>query len=780
MYEKTNHDVCVIGLGQLGLPLALSFAIAGCNVIGVDKDKVLVTKIYQKEISNHIAEPDVKEALDHVIKYCDFQVTSSTDYGVANSSYIIIMVGTPSAYDGSFSINQVLRVCAAIAPHLKDSQRTVIVSSTINPGDCNDDILCALEIGGAKRGKDFNLCYWPEFVALGKMMSGFTNPPYIILGADTEEEKDSILLLAEDVTHHGEIPTRIFCTSIANAEMIKLSTNVAISNKVILANHIGYICESLKDVDGREVLKGVGMDSRIGDKYFSIGTPVGGPCFPRDLDVMGSIEYDIGRHEMCLVDNMAGNNELYTQYLISKVAKLISEAENDVLVIMGLAFKEGTKCNVSFGYELSKYFRSSQCRTYDSAVYSGNPSLTDTMYGAGTIAVTRHHSDADLDELIEALMPGQIVFDPWRIVDEQAVVSRGARYETVGRHPSLKIEAKEDHLNYIGKKCLVTGGTGMIGREVCRLLVEEKAIVTSVSLELPEDEAKIKGVTYLVDDLTESGVCDRLASIHDTIFHVAGTKGNPGVSKSRVSAFYTPMLQMGMNIVSSAIKYNIQTLVFVSSIGAYPPGKEIYFESLDTNEYPMDLPGLAKLAIEEAMRAHINECGKSICWSIVRPSNVYGPGDNFDPETGMVIPSLIAKACLAKKSGEDVVVWGDGKAVRDFVYCTDVARGILAAGRYGMHNYTYVNLGGSDAYSINTVAEIICSHLDVLYVYDKTKPSGFPRRVLSNVAALLLWGWKPGVRLEEGITQTIEWYLANGQEKNRYNPLKGEQCQESM
>jgi len=215
-------------------------------------------------------------------------------------------------------------------------------------------------------------------------------------------------------------------------------------------------------------------------------------------------------------------------------------------------------------------------------------------------------------------------------------------------------------------------------------------------------------------------------------------------------------------------RYNIERLVFVSSIGAYPAGYDIYTE--DITGYPMDLPGLAKLAAEEIIRAHIERT--DAIWSIVRPTNVYGPGDNFDTETGMVIPSLIAKAGKTSEEEDCIDVWGNGKAVRDFIYVDDVACGILLAAEFGMHGNPLVNLGGKRELSIDDVVTAICTEFNIRWKYTYEGSGGFPRRVLDRSLAKRLWGWEPVIDLKTGIWRTIEWYISNGQEENRFNPLK--------
>ena len=763
-----EHDICVIGLGKLGLPLAVSLALKGQDVLGVDRRKDLVDAISSGSRIGFVGiagiEGETYKQLLGVVDSGNFSA-ANFDYAVQNSEYIFIIVNTPSGPDGSFSLEQVLPVCRDISLAITNSfvpKPTVIISSTVNPGDINRPITEALEFAGITRGKDFYLAHWPEFVALGNTLNDFLAPDYIVIGTDSVGATESVTRLLASLNYSSD--TSIFPTSIANAEMIKIMLNFAVSNKIIMANYIGYLCEHIPGVDGAAVLKAIGMDSRIGSKYFSIGTPLGGPCFPRDIESAETIRKRwTGIYGINL--NIGECNELYEDFLLEKIDVLREETQSDKIAIIGQAFKAGTDCKVSFGSVLERRFE--ECFVYDSVLYLCE-SLFRIMDGAGIIIVTRRYNvEKELPDFYSNLRRGQIVFDPWRTIDEKEVIGRGAKYETIGRHITLP-SIKEATSFFSGKDCLVTGGTGMIGRQVCRLLAEQGARVFSVSLELPSVKERIDGVMYFHADLTDTKACNDYISGVDIVFHVAGINGNPKVTESQTDKFYAPMLQMNTNVIMSAIKYNIDRLVFVSSIGAYPAGHATYTE--DITGYPMDLPGLAKLAAEEIIRAHIEKTGAT--WSIVRPTNVYGPGDNFDIETGMVIPSLIAKAEKTSDVEDHIDVWGNGKAVRDFIYVDDVARGILLAAEFGMYGNPLVNLGGKEALSIDDVVLAICKEFDIRWKYTYEGSGGFPRRVLDHSLAKKIWGWKPTVGLEEGIRKTIEWYITNGQEKDRFNPLR--------
>ena len=167
-------------------------------------------------------------------------------------------------------------------------------------------------------------------------------------------------------------------------------------------------------------------------------------------------------------------------------------------------------------------------------------------------------------------------------------------------------------------------------------------------------------------------------------------------------------------------------VVYTSSIGAYA-NAEIFKEGEpgDFHDAPMDFAGWAKRIAELQVHAYRTQYGMEQ-FAIVRPSNVYGPGDNFDPENAMVVPTLMHRIDTEE---HPVVVWGDGSAIRDIVYSRDVAEGVVLAFHHGTRG-RYVNLGAGAASAIRELVETLHGFLAFNYRFDVTKPSGFPKRVM--------------------------------------------------
>ena len=310
--------------------------------------------------------------------------------------------------------------------------------------------------------------------------------------------------------------------------------------------------------------------------------------------------------------------------------------------------------------------------------------------------------------------------------------------------------------SFKGKKCLVTGGTGMIGREIVDILLNAGAKVVIVSLDKINVDNRAE---HVLGDITSFEFCKEITKDIDFVFHIAGIKGSIEVTKSKPASFFVPLLQFNTNVLEASRLNNVKKLVYTSSIGAYSSA-EVFKEGENADGPPMDMfPGWAKRMAELQVQAYKIQYGMDN-FSIVRPCNVYGPGDNFDPNNAMVIPSLMSR--IYNKENP-VVVWGDGSAIRDFAYSRDVAEGVILALYYGT-NSSFVNLGSGKEYSIKDLLETLKSFLDFNYEFDTTKSSGFKRRVMDLELAKKQIHYNPTTSLKEGLKQTWEWFIKNQEE----------------
>lgn len=307
---------------------------------------------------------------------------------------------------------------------------------------------------------------------------------------------------------------------------------------------------------------------------------------------------------------------------------------------------------------------------------------------------------------------------------------------------------------FSGRNAVVTGGTGMIGREIVRILADAGARVRVVSLDklTVDDRAE-----HINADLRDFNVCREVTRDMDFVFHVAGIKGSVEVTKARPASTFVPFLMMNTNVLEAARLNGARKVVYTSTIGTYP-SREIFREDdYDLLSHPMDMfPGWAKRMAELQCQAYHEQYGTDR-FAVVRPCNVYGPGDNFDPDNAMVIPTLMMR--IARKE-DPVMIWGDGSAVRDFLYSTDAAEGVILALHHGTRG-SFVNLGSGKGHTIRELVEALHSFLDFNYQFDASKPAGFPRRVMDMSRAREWIGFDAATSLRDGLEKTWKWFLAN-------------------
>ena len=308
-----------------------------------------------------------------------------------------------------------------------------------------------------------------------------------------------------------------------------------------------------------------------------------------------------------------------------------------------------------------------------------------------------------------------------------------------------------------GATAVVTGGSGMIGRDVVRLLCDAGAKVRSVSL----DKINVDDRAEMVyGDLCDFSFCKEITKDIDFVFHVAGIKGSVEVTKSKPASFFVPLLMMNTNMLEAARVNKARKVVYTSSIGAYSSAEVFVETDHDPAHPPMDMyPGWAKRMAEMQVQAYQAQYGLEN-FAVVRPCNVYGPGDNFDPNNAMVIPTLLYRVAAGEKP---VRIWGDGSAVRDFAYSTDCAEGVILALHHGTRG-SFVNLGSGVGVTIRELVETMQSFLGFEAEFDASKPSGFPRRVMDITRARAWIDYNPTTTLRQGLETTWAWFQENRQE----------------
>ena len=306
------------------------------------------------------------------------------------------------------------------------------------------------------------------------------------------------------------------------------------------------------------------------------------------------------------------------------------------------------------------------------------------------------------------------------------------------------------------RNVLVTGGSGLIGQQVINLLAEAGACLRSVSLDHISVSSKAE---HVVGDLADLAFCKEMARDMDYVFHLAGVQGTVQTSSSKLASHFVPTLMINTNVLEAARLTKVRKLVYSSSIGAYAEGSILREGDYRVESMPMSFAGWAKRMAELQIYSYKMQYGIDD-FAIVRLSNIYGPGDNFNPDTAMVIPALMHRIFAG---GDPLVVWGDGSVIRDFLYSRDAAEGIVLALCHGTAG-GFVNIGSGKGHSIRDVVDALQSFVKFNYVFDPTKPSGAPVRVMDVTKAKGLLGFIPSTDIKTGLRLTWEWFVNHPEE----------------
>lgn len=309
-----------------------------------------------------------------------------------------------------------------------------------------------------------------------------------------------------------------------------------------------------------------------------------------------------------------------------------------------------------------------------------------------------------------------------------------------------------ESINLQGKRVCVTGGAGFLGSFVTEKLKKRGANVFIPTIE-EYDLVQQDSIRRMLND-----------SNPEIIIHLAAQVGGIGANREHPAEFFYNNLMMGVQLIHEAWKHGVEKFVALGTICAYPKFTPVPFKEDDLwIGYPEETNapyGLAKKMLLVQSQAYRQQYGFNSIF--LMPVNLYGPRDNFNPESSHVIPALIKKCLEAKASGAgSIEVWGDGSPTREFLYVEDAAEGILlATEKY--NSPEPVNLGSGMEISIKDLVELIArlTGFEGKLIWDTSKPNGQPRRRLNVERAEREFGFKAQVSFEEGLRRTIDWYKA--------------------
>lgn len=325
--------ISIFGLGYVGAVSLACLARDGHEVIGVDIDAHKLDLIRRGQ--SPIIEEGIQELMRSVVTSGRVSVTSDAQAAVAGSDVSFVCVGTPSSSNGSQDLTAVLRLAEQIGRAIgaKAGFHTLVVRSTVQPGTVEGRIAPILEQHSGKRsGEGFGLCFQPEFLREGTSIKDYDNPPFTVLGSNSERST----ALLRDL--FGHLPCEFLATQVRTAEMLKMACNAFHALKITFANEIGRVAQSV-DVNSHEVMRLVCKDTRlnISPAYLRPGFAFGGSCLPKDLRALTYIART-GDVNIPMLQSLLASNRVHVDHAIDQVLT----GGTRRVGMLGLSFKTGT------------------------------------------------------------------------------------------------------------------------------------------------------------------------------------------------------------------------------------------------------------------------------------------------------------------------------------------------------------------------------------------------------------------------------------------------------
>ncbi len=319
--------ITCIGTGFVGVVTTAVLAKLGNEVVGLDIDENKIAKL--KEGIVPFFEPGLSELLIETQK--SGNLTFTTDYSVAvpGSDVVMIMVGTPSAPDGSADLRFVESVAKSIAPHLMDNA-VVVVKSTVPPGT-NKHVR---EIISANCDKTFHMASVPEFLKEGTAVDDTLHPDRVVIGVESDFAKEVLTKL------HLPLTKNILVMNPESAQMTKYAANNYLATRITFINQIADLCE-YNGADIEEVIKGIGADRRIGAQYWYPGLGYGGSCFPKDVKEMAAYAKKVGENNSLFI-TIDDLNEKRIEKKFAVYSQEIGTFKDKTVAVLGLSFKKNT------------------------------------------------------------------------------------------------------------------------------------------------------------------------------------------------------------------------------------------------------------------------------------------------------------------------------------------------------------------------------------------------------------------------------------------------------
>jgi UDPglucose 6-dehydrogenase len=434
-------QICVTGVGYVGLVTAACLAEAGNNVVCVDNDKGKIDGLNDGVIP--IYEPGLTEIVTHNKKLNRLHFTTDLKYGVDNSLIIFLAVGTPSAEDGSCDLSAILSVAEGIAEYLTD-YRIIATKSTVPPGTAQ----LVTEFISSKTSVPFDYVSNPEFLKEGAAVEDFMSPDRIIVGTTNPPVREIMQQLYNPFMRKS---SRILFMNPVSAEMTKYAANAMLASRISFMNEISGLCEKI-GADIEHVRKGLGSDSRIGSAFLFPGVGYGGACFPKDIRALIHTGM-LNGVEMTIAKSVQQVNVNQQQRFAQRILDYYAGRENKItLAVWGLAFKAKTddvrespaiNCIKKFldqGFRIKAY--DPEAGQSAQVVLNGKIETMqngyDTLDSADSLVIFtdwQEFRNPDF-KVIKSKLKSPVIFDGRNLYNPDMLKNAGIEYHSIGR-PSV-------------------------------------------------------------------------------------------------------------------------------------------------------------------------------------------------------------------------------------------------------------------------------------------------------------------------------------------------------
>ena len=428
-------QICVVGVGYVGLVTAACFADLGNHVIALDINPDKIENLTRGVMP--IYEPGLKEVVDRNVRAGRILFTTSYAEALAGTEFAFIAVGTPSGVDGEADLRYVESAARSIAENMT-APLVIINKSTVpvGTGDWVADIVRRHQ----KKDVSFAVVSCPEFLREGSAISDFMQPYRTVLGSLDREAAEKVAQL------HLPLRAPIVITDLRTAEMIKYASNAFLATKISFINEIANICEAL-GADVKEVAAGMGYDQRIGKHFLDAGIGYGGSCFPKDVKALAYMAAEKGRHPQLLHAVMEINTDR-RDMAVARIKELMGDLHGKVIGLLGLSFKPNTddmRDAPSITIARGLQAEGALVRAYDPvAMAIAQPLLpgVEMMSDPYTLAdgcdalvvMTEWNEFKQLDmERVRRLVHQPVLFDGRNIYEPETMAGLGFIYRGVGR-----------------------------------------------------------------------------------------------------------------------------------------------------------------------------------------------------------------------------------------------------------------------------------------------------------------------------------------------------------